>query len=103
MSRHDLIEAERRLAAILCSVAGTTPTNVFARDPPAQRGRRPHFGMSPDLELKIDDLLQKTALPSLEFALLNNVDAACGNDESSTTNLSIASMYRHLADRRPGV
>ena len=76
MIRHDLIESGRRLAAILCPVAGTTPTNVFARDPPAQRGRRPHFGMSPDLELKIDDLLQKTALPSLEFALQNNVDAA---------------------------
>jgi len=67
MSRHDLIESGRRLAAILCSVAGTTPTNVFARDPPAQRGRRPHFGRSPDLELKIDDLLQKPLYPALNL------------------------------------
>ena len=41
--------------------------------------------------LRSTTFCKKTALPSLEFALQNNVDAACGNDESSTTNLSIAS------------
>jgi hypothetical protein len=81
----------REVAPILCSVAGTTPTNVL----PVTRQRDAAAVLIleclHDLELKIGDLLQKLRYPILEFVLRNNVDAARGNDESSNTNLSIAS------------
>jgi hypothetical protein len=66
---------------------------VFARDPPARRNAAAVLILEclHDLELKIGDPLQKLRHPIFGFVLRNNVDAARGNDESSTTNLSIAS------------